>query len=212
MKKAYLFTNSPEVNPEVFEHINDGDFLCGIDGGTRFLLKAGINPEIAIGDFDSIDKSRINQDKTKIYTFQSDKDETDTELALDYISRNKEKLGITECVIVTHVSGRFDQIIGLISNLQYAESLNLPTRIFTGTEWLMIVNSGIEIAVPVNSTVSLIPLDEEVKIKKVSGLKYTLTNESLYRYRTRGISNICEENSFTVEIEKGKLLAVYEEC
>ncbi len=212
MKKAYLFTNSPEINPKIFDNINDGDFLCGVDGGTRFLLDKGINPDIAIGDFDSIDKSGINSEQTIILSYLSDKDETDTELALNYIHKNRENLGITECIIITNVSGRYDQLIGLISNLQYAESLNLPTRIVTGTECLILVKSGVINNVPVNSTISLLPLDEEVKIKKVSGLKYTLTNESLYRYRTRGLSNICEKNSFSVEIESGKLLAVFEEC
>ena len=211
MKKAYLFTNAPQINEKVFERINAGDFLCGVDGGTRFLLQNNLIPDIAIGDFDSISISGIDKSKTEIITFSADKDETDTELAIKYISENTEKLGIDKCVIVTHVSGRFDQLIGLISTLEYAEKSGLSTEIFTGNETLVLISYNIEIKCRKGSQVSLIPLDEKVLIKKLSGLKYTLTNEQLYRYRTRGISNICEENLFSIEIDNGKLLAVLEE-
>jgi len=45
------------VEPELFEFLHENfgfSQVLGVDGGTRHLLKAGIKPNMVIGDLDSI--------------------------------------------------------------------------------------------------------------------------------------------------------------
>jgi thiamine pyrophosphokinase len=55
---------------------------------------------------------------------------------------------------------------------------------------------------------SLIPLDEKVSGITITGCKYLLESGSLLRYKTRGISNIIEQEKAVITVEKGLLLYV----
>jgi thiamine pyrophosphokinase len=60
----------------------------------------------------------------------------------------------------------------------------------------------------IGAGLSLIPLDEEVAGVTVTGCKYLLESGSLLRYKTRGISNIIEQEKAVITVEKGLLLYV----
>ena len=49
---------------------------------------------------------------------------------------------------------------------------------------------------------SVIPLDEKVMGVTVTGCKYLLEAGSLLRYKTRGISNIIEQEKAVITVEK----------
>jgi thiamine pyrophosphokinase len=57
----------------------------------------------------------------------------------------------------------------------------------------------------------LIPLDKEVSGVTITGCKYLLESGSLLRYKTRGISNIIEQEKAVVTVRKGLLLYVLEQ-
>src|SRR6267154_764394 len=66
------------------------DFFIAADAGATTALSLGINLDIVIGDFDSIDKktlSVLEKQKTKLLRFPKEKNETDTELAIDYAAK-----------------------------------------------------------------------------------------------------------------------------
>ncbi|HAJ54719.1 MAG TPA: thiamine diphosphokinase, partial [Lactobacillus sp.] len=57
----------------------------GVDRGTLRLVKAGIKPVLAVGDFDSLTASEfqlVRERVQKIEQVPSAKDDTDTELAV----------------------------------------------------------------------------------------------------------------------------------
>jgi len=54
----------------------------------------------------------------------------------------------------------------------------------------------------------LVPLDEKVSGVTITGCKYLLEAGNLLRYKTRGISNLIEQEKAVVTIEKGLLLYV----
>ena len=57
------------------------------DGGARHLRQSGIDPDVIIGDMESIDLAQLAvyvDQEIKIIKYPANKDFTDTELALDY--------------------------------------------------------------------------------------------------------------------------------
>ena len=67
------------------EHIK-ASFVIGVDRGALTLVEHGICPDIAIGDFDSVTESefaKIKDSALELVQLPSEKDETDTEVALN---------------------------------------------------------------------------------------------------------------------------------
>jgi thiamine pyrophosphokinase len=60
----------------------------------------------------------------------------------------------------------------------------------------------------IGAGLSLIPLDEKVTGVTVTGCKYLLESGNLSRHKTRGISNIIEQEKAVITVENGLLLYV----
>lgn len=73
---------------ELFENqIQEEDLVIGVDRGAWRLAKNHYRMDLAIGDFDSVSASELKKIKTCAQLFEqfpSEKDDTDTELALDW--------------------------------------------------------------------------------------------------------------------------------
>lgn len=90
----------------------DKKVWVGADRGALWLIKNGIHPTIAIGDFDSSsveERNLINQNSQKVYTAKPEKDDTDTELALKIIFQSFEK--ISRINIFGATGGRIDHLL-----------------------------------------------------------------------------------------------------
>lgn len=94
------------VSSDFLLSFNDAKFI-GADLGTIYLLKKGITPDLAVGDFDSltIEDWRLVQERVpKIERHIPEKDETDTELALLKALDYKP----TEIILTGVTGGRLD--------------------------------------------------------------------------------------------------------
>lgn len=88
MNKAILLAGGNIADLEIIkEYLDNETALICVDRGCDFALKYNLEIHIAIGDFDSINKTnykKIVEKKVEQLTFNADKDETDMQLALDY--------------------------------------------------------------------------------------------------------------------------------
>ena len=57
----------------------EGDYIIAADGGYEYLKAAGMQPDLLVGDFDSL--SYVPED-ILIYRFPAEKDDTDMGLAI----------------------------------------------------------------------------------------------------------------------------------
>ncbi|MDN6162537.1 MAG: thiamine diphosphokinase, partial [Atopostipes sp.] len=67
--------------------------VIGVDGGAKIAIEESITLDVALGDFDSVDEEEylaIKKEVGLIYSFSSEKDDTDAELALLYVLDNVE--------------------------------------------------------------------------------------------------------------------------
>ena len=112
IKKAIIITNGIMGHPERIRRlISTKSFIAGdtliisVDGGFYNTIKLGLKPDLIIGDMDSIDedtKKMIKKMPDADYiSAPPDKDESDTQLAIDHAVR----IG-TENIIIGALGGR----------------------------------------------------------------------------------------------------------
>ena len=209
MPFTLLFTDSSfeDIN-FMKKYLKVVDTILGIDGGTDILYKNKIMPDLIIGDMDSIDEKILDffKKETKIAIYPSKKDETDTELGINWCIQNHKK----NVIIFNSMQKRLDHIQGLIANLIYAHKNGINLEIVNQNQKIFISrNTSFKIKKGVN--ISLIPLTEIVEKVSTEGLEYPLKKENLYFYRSRGISNVALENEVKITHKKGLLMIIISE-
>ncbi|MBI3172236.1 MAG: thiamine diphosphokinase [Chloroflexi bacterium] len=183
------------------------DFIIAADGGTHNALTLGLTPNLIVGDLDSLtlDLRPLTDQGTKVIQFPRDKNETDLELALQHAAEMQPE----QVIIVGALGGRLDQTLGNIALLSDARLLNLDLRLDDGVEELYFCRSQAEVHGRSGELVSLIPWGVPVEGVRTDGLRWPLSDETLYPDKTRGISNELLGERATVRIRSGLLLVVH---
>ena len=192
------------------------DFILCADGGTRHALALGLTPSVIVGDLDSIvDEERrkpalsiveaMKDAGVEFLQHSRDKDETDLELALSHAIN----LGYREIVIVGALGGRLDQSLGNIALLTDHRLSTCDLRLDDGVESAQFCRAHSEVRGRSGDLVSLIPWGGEVTGVRTEGLRWPLSNETLFPHKTRGISNELTGEVAHVEIKSGLLLIVH---
>lgn len=209
MPRSIIFANGSLADPEpVRRFINPANLLIAADGGTRHALALGLTPSVIIGDLDSltVDDRRWTVERgAQLVEFPRDKNETDLELAINYAIDQ----GCTEIVIVAALGGRLDQTLGNLSLLTDPRLAALDIRLDDGVEEVIFVRERCQVTGKPGNTVSLLPWGGDVTGVRTEGLRWPLNRETLYPYKTRGISNELMADTASIEIESGLLLVVH---
>ena len=104
-----IFANGNLHHPELVRAtIRPDDLIIAADGGGNHLIKAGLIPEVIIGDCDSISPTVLDtlvKAGANLLRYPIDKDQTDLELALDYAINQ----GCQEIHIYGALGTRWDQ-------------------------------------------------------------------------------------------------------
>jgi thiamine pyrophosphokinase len=208
-RKAIIFANGELPEPKkVVELISPGDYLVCADGGLHHLEQSGLQPDLVVGDMDSITPDELDVLKANgvhLKCYPKDKDETDLELALRHVVDE----GYKTIRIVAALGGRLDQTLGNIFLLSRPGLADCDIRLEDGQqEVLLIRNMGRVYGQP-GDIVSLIPLSPMVTGILTDGLRYPLRNETLYFDRTRGVSNVLLVFDATIRIRDGILLCIH---
>lgn len=175
--------------------VYSADVYIGVDAGTVTLLDKGICPTAAVGDFDSVSKEQLKQIMRifpDLETAPSEKDETDTEMALE-----KAMSYHPQTVIITGVTGgRLDHYMSALHAIYDFHRTYPETRFF-------LVNKQNRIRFLEAGTheverdrlyryVSFYPFAQEIKGFSLTGFKYGVEDETIPFGSTRFISNELE--------------------
>lgn len=207
--KAFLVSSSDfPVIPDSLLHRKEDDLVVGVDGGTLYLRTLGILPDVIIGDGDSLPAIVLEEYKgrTELEMYPVAKDETDTELAIEWCC----KKSVDEVIILNIMNGRVDHFLGLIGLLSHCDGIGLKACIETGYERIELGKSPWQPDVLPGNRVSLIPLSHRVDDVRTVGLDFPLKGETLYHSRTRGISNVAGTGKVMVTWGEGELIVVTE--
>ena len=206
-ERAVLFANGEAPNLTALE-LQAQDFLVAVDGGLHHLHALGLSPQLLIGDMDSLTLQEVEACKQagiEILSFPPAKDKTDLELALDEVLRR----GYREIVIAFALGGRLDQTLANLALLAKPDFDNCVVRIDDGLTEVALLRQTITLACQPGDTVSLLAWGGEAGGMVTHGLEYALEGETLLPWQTRGISNRCTGERFSVSLEQGTLLLIH---
>jgi len=205
--RAWLITHiAPPRLAIDYSSIRPDDLVIAVDGGLKQCLQLSLSPQVVIGDFDSIEPAhllKLSPDCERI-THPADKDETDTQLALEYcLARN-----IGEIIICNDLSGRFDHSLALVQNLLQAHRQGASAKAVSASQVMFLFEGSTTLSYPINSLLSLISLTKSSEFSSSQGLAYPMDNLTLYNWHSRGISNEISETTQSIFCASGLVLAI----
>ena len=190
MKEYTLKENSTHIlfgngqipnNHTVKKLLNGAEKIICIDGGADKLLKIGFEPNLIIGDLDSLDNDpkNYNCEVVKI----SDQSNTDLEKGLDWCHQNH----IQTVALIGFTGLRDDHYLAsLWSMLHYSDRINCT---IISDEYKILCLKGLsKLYVSLGQTISIITSSPNTLIK-TKGLKYNLSEEKLLS-PGNGMSNV----------------------
>ncbi len=208
-KRAVIFANGELPAPDAVQTwIDVNDLLIAADGGSRHAFSLGLKPQAIIGDLDSLTaeaKAMAEEQGTSILAYPRDKDETDLELALQYAVQQ----GCTSIRVIAALGGRLDQTLGNLALLINPAWQHLDIRLDDGVEEAWFIREHATIHGMAGDTISLLSWGGLAAGVTTTGLKWALAGETLYPYKTRGISNEMLMDTATVCLGTGLLLCVH---
>ena len=186
------------------------DRWIGVDRGAYHLLEQGIVPAAIVGDFDSVTKEEyasISGAVAHVETFQSEKDETDTELALERaLAFQPEK------VLLTGVTGgrldHYEAALRSVYRMQLAHP-HIRFKIINQQNELQFLTPGHHrLARGGQRYVSFFAYGEAVREVTLRGAKYETTDEVIEQGTSRFTSNEIIRDDAYIAFSSGICLMV----
>lgn len=192
-------------------HFNNKYLIISADGAVKNCLKLKLIPDIVIGDMDSIeegDKEMIESHTINTVYVKSpaEKNESDTQLAMEYALRNK----IKNIILIGALGKRIDHSLANLFNIASDRFKDVNLRILDDNYEISILRNSGEVKGIIGNTLSIFSLTSSTYFINTDGLKYKLQNEELLFSPIRGISNIFEKKSAQIDIKDGIILLVKE--
>jgi thiamine pyrophosphokinase len=185
--------------------INELLHIVAADSGLIPLEEAGIIPDFIVGDMDSLDNLERLQKypQEKILKYPSDKDYTDTELAIEVLMKN----GCDEVWIIGGGGGRVDHFFALYALF---EQKRAPNRWFIPGYEMRLINTHTALELPKDTQVSLFPLGTGPWEIKSGGLKWPLDHLP-WKRGFCSISNVTSDEHQELNPLQGRFLLILPE-
>ncbi len=201
-KTCIILLNGEPYRGEIIA--GDSYVIC-CDGAYSWA-KGRVRIDENLGDFDSLKET---PEPFPRYTFPSEKNETDGELAVDLAS----DMGATSVVFYGGGGGREDHFLGNLHLLLKAQTLGVSHAVMkTNGAEITLCGAGVHTFVSKKGqTVSLLPFGGDAHIMASEGLKYPMEDLRLRYGSTRGISNLTAGEGFSFAVKEGHALVIINE-
>ena len=187
-----------------------GQNIIVCDRGLEALYQLKIIPNHVVGDFDSVSSEVLEfykkQTQIIFHTYNAEKDNTDTDIALKLATRLKS----SKITILGALGKRMDHAIANIHILKDALYAEIPCKILDEYNRIYLINkeTTLEKEKVYGKYVSLIPLTSTVEGLTLTGFKYPLNEYTLPIGTSLGISNEIIEDRAYIKMKKGILIAI----
>lgn len=182
---------------------DDYSLIIAADGGLKYLRQADIEPDIIIGDFDSLG---YVPDKENVLRLKPEKDITDMHAAVN--------VALEEGCDCFHIygacGGRIDHTFANIQLIAMLAENGKKAFIFDGdTVITALHNSSIVFTSENSGFISVFSHSDTSKGVSIKGLKYELENAEMKNSFALGVSNEFIGKESSVSVENGTLIIVY---
>ncbi len=175
-------------------------YIIACDHGLDHCNTCGIVPNIVMGDMDSVTSSMPSG--VQCVRYSSDKDDTDTMLAVKYAIEQ----GYTAIDILCATGGRIDHMLANIQCLVYAVQSGVSCYIIDNNNIITATNSIIDVEHREGYSLSLLSHSNSC-IVSVSGTQYTLDRHTLSNAMPLGVSNVIVDSAHII-VHSGMLLVL----
>lgn len=181
---------------------DENDYVIAADGGYAALLALGVEPNLVIGDFDSLGEE---PNHPNIIRSSSIKDDTDMMLAV----RQGLKLGYTAFVLNGGVGSRLDHTYANIQTLVYLAENNARGILAGKNLSITAIKDGKLMFNPSGEhdrTVSVFSFNGKAEGVTLEGVKYPLKDAALTNSFPLGVSNEFTGDKASIEVKNGILI------
>jgi thiamine pyrophosphokinase len=178
--------------------------VIAADSGFDLALSLGVQPDLLVGDLDSVAASRGLSafPAERIRRYPRDKDETDAELGLRLLAER----GIRSVVLAGGGGGRLDHLLAIV---ELFEREPPPLAWYTALERVERVDGEARLAGCLGRRVSFFAIRGTAGGLSSEGLKWPLDGLEWARGRG-GVSNLVTADPARVRVRRGSLLMVRE--
>ena len=203
--KKYLISIGGGSTSNVLDIENNFDEIIAVDSGIDHLFELSLNPSTLIGDLDSISKSSLDKVKEKgikIVSFNTKKDQTDFELAIDYLQEPDK----SQIFIIGGESGEIDHLISIF--------LLIPSKSFyEQITWLygdkkIIFREKLNLNIKKSTKFSLIPLSDLSNLS-IDGAEWNLENKNIKFGQSLTLRNVAVKDEIYIHSDKGIFAFIY---
>ena len=203
-KGACVIVGAGELEDAVIRR-REGDLVIAADGGLKYLERAGIAPDIALGDFDSLG---YRPNLPEVIYHPPEKDDTDTMLAV----REGFARGFDTFVIYAGLGGRLDHTVANLQTLAFiAENGGRGYLVGGASVSTALKDSSIAFGADERGMISVFCMGEKAEGVTISGLKYEVENAELVPYLPLGASNEFTGKPAKIEVKHGTLLVMWQQ-
>lgn len=204
--KAILIGAGPieKITPFTKEEKDSSLLLC-CDGGYKVYKKLGIEPDLFVGDFDTLNPNDLGHPKEKV-VLNPVKDDTDTFYAIKKALRS----GIKEFTFYGCLGGKMEHTIANLQVLSYLLDQGARGTLISPNESQFITmgeKCRFDFYPNAKGMLSLFSYSPESVVSE-HHLKYTLEKATLTSSIPLGVSNEFIDKVADIEVEEGRVLLV----
>lgn len=203
--KNYLISIGGNSTSNILSIESNFDEIIAVDSGVEHLFKLSLDPNTLIGDLDSISENSLDKVKKNgvdIIAFNSNKDQTDFELALNYLE------GVDKSIIyiIGGESGEIDHLLSIF--------LLIPSKsFFENIIWVygdkrIIFRQNLKLNVQKMSKFSIIPLSDLSNLS-IDGAEWSLENKNIQFGETTTLRNVANKDEINVNCDTGVFAFIY---
>ena len=203
MKNALIINGG--LNSTKRDQLDNYDFIVAVDSGAEHAYKLFLKPDLIIGDLDSIDEKtikRAEKDSIQILKYETNKNETDFELALKHVLDQS----IKDITIIGGEYGEIDHLFSVLTVIISYQNDELISWIH-GNQSIIIPNSK-KIKIGNNVQFSILPFTD-LKNLNISGARWNLKNENIEFGKSFTLRNVSIDKNIEVSVDDGKFCLIY---
>ena len=185
--------------------------LIAADRGVEFFMGTDLEPDVAVGDFDSLSaegaKYMETLKHTEIRRLKPEKDDSDTQSAANYAIEQ----GTERIMILGATGNRIDHLMANFGLLMLVKIKQVQIVLVDAYNYMSLIESGMILKKEeqFGKYVSFFPIEGEVTGLTLKGFKYPLNSYTL-KVEDSGltVSNEISDPEAEVTFETGKLLMI----
>lgn len=185
--------------------------LIAADRGVEFFMGTDLEPDVAVGDFDSLSaegaKYMETLKHTEIRRLKPEKDDSDTQSAANYAIEQ----GTERIMILGATGNRIDHLMANFGLLMLGKTKQVQIVLVDAYNYMSLIESGMILnkEEQFGKYVSFFPIEGEVTGLTLKGFKYPLNSYTL-KVEDSGltVSNEISDPEAEVTFETGKLLMI----